>query len=633
MTVIILTLIVVVFTPQPAEAACFSFVNFKMEDCVAGAGDILLKIASFTLTFTGFLLNMSVIFTTHIKDIYDATPAIRNVWVIIRNISSIFIIFMLLYSSIQTILGIGSPNLKKLIGNIIMAGLLINFSLFFTKVAIDASNLVSLQFYRAIAPEYSSTLDNSSPGKWMSGAFYDGGISNVFMQSLKIQTIYHPENSGIKGQTDTVKISAAIIVATYGGVILMLFASISFLAASVAFVIRTVLLLVLMAFSPVYFAGMIFPVIKKDVSNEWMKYLTNQLLFMPIYLLLMYVSMTVISDSGFMSFLQSKDGVTSGSFLMKQMGIVLQYVIAIFFINLPLIGAVKFGAIGTKFAENMTKGLKEKIYSQPGIIGRNTLGRVGRTLGGSFDSTAAKWQSNPVGKRVSSALRTVGISQAVRGGLDTMEKGKYGSGQNLADIEKEDKDRAKVISGVQRTHAQVAAIDAYMGARKTGTVTPEQLTAFKTQMKVADAKELEKMDIDLLTDPHFAASIPTGKFEALVKSDNLTLEQQGKLRKAREDGFIEILGKEGADYLINQHIGGKSQDIAKLPSKIITNPEVAILLDPATLRKMVDENVSRADRDAIRAEFDKHLAKTGTKVTKEFQKAYDYLNNPAGQIF
>lgn len=582
----ILTLVVVVFTPQPASAACFSLLDFHMTDCVAGAGDILLKIASFTLIFTGFLLNISINLTTHIKDIYEATPAIRSVWVIIRNISSIFIIFMLLYTSIQTILGIGSPNIKKLIGNIIMAGLLINFSLFFTKVAIDASNLVSLQFYRAIAPEYSSTLSNSSPDGWMSSAFYDGGISNIFMQSLKIQTIYHPENSGIKGVTDGVKITTAIIVATYGGVILMLFAAISFLAAAAAFTIRTGFLLVLMAFSPIYFAGMIFPAIKKEVSNKWMEYLTNQLLFMPLYLLLMYVSMTIISDSGFMSFLQSKDGVTSESFLMKQMGIVLQYVIAIFFINLPLIGALKFGAIGAGFAQNMTKGLRDKIYSQPGVLGRNTLGRVGRTLGGSFDATAAKWQSNPVGKRVSSALRAVGVSQSVRGALNTMENSKYGTGQSINDVSKEDKDRAKVISGVQRASTQRSTIGSVVGKDKTPTTV--EITAFRETVTKMNNKELEKIDFDTLNDPKFASNLSSKQFDSIIDADYLTEQQKDKIKTTRKTELIEIL-KNGAAADIKEHMKNLSgKELSKLePDATLINGTIDHLT-PSQLQDMRD---------------------------------------------
>ena len=382
----VLTVMGVVTVPQTANAACANLLSFNFGECVtegtAWVGNILLTMMSYLLTVTGTILSFSIKITLNIKNIYDGTPAINNVWVIVRNLSSMFIIFMLMYSSIQTILGIGSANVKTLIGKIIIAGLLINFSLFFTKVAIDASNLISMQFYRAIAPQ--SASQNLSG--W-SNEYYDGGLSDVFMSALKIQSIYHPSNTEIKnaGSKGEGTVWMSIIIATYGGVLLMLFAAISFLGASVAFTIRTGMLLLLMAFSPIYFAGMIFPKIKSDISDKWLKYLTNQLIFMPVYLLLMYVALTIVSDKGFMSFISSGNlqDNAKGSVVIL-IGICIQYFIAIFFINVPLIGALQSGAMGAGFAESMTKGLKDRIYKQPGAVAsfaaQHGVGRGARAI-------------------------------------------------------------------------------------------------------------------------------------------------------------------------------------------------------------------------------------------------------------
>ncbi len=384
----------VAFTPQPAMAACSSLFTFNFGVCAteftAWMGNIITTAVGFILSLTGILLSFSIKLTLNIRDIYDGTPAIKSVWVVIRNISSMLIIFMLLYSSIETILGIGGSNLKKLVGNIIIAGLLINFSLFFTKVLIDGSNLISLQFYRAIAPDALS-----QPTKGWASSFNDGGLSNVFMASLKIQKVYHPDTADIKniGSKGEGTVWIAMIISIYGGVVLMLFASISFLAAAVAFSIRTGMLLLLMAFSPIYFVGMIFPKIKSEVSDVWLKYLTQQLLFMPIYLLLMYVALKIISDDGFLSFIQ-EGSLSNIDSKMVLAGVIIQYVIAILFINAPLIAAIKFGAIGTKFADNMTKGLKDRIYNSPknvgsfaSFAGQHLIGGYAKNLQGAVASS------------------------------------------------------------------------------------------------------------------------------------------------------------------------------------------------------------------------------------------------------
>lgn len=362
--------------PIPADAACW-IANFRIVDCVADLGSVLQGIVGVVLSTSATLLSFSLNITINIKEIYEKTPAIENTWLLIRNLSSMFIIFMLMYASIKTILGVDEGGLKKLVGNVVVAGLLINFSLFGTKALIDASNLISLQFYRAIAPEY---VGNGGIGT-IDSAYSKGGIANVLLQSLKIQKIYNPATAGLSNAKNQGSIFFAIVIATYGGIILMIFATISFLAAAVAFAIRTALLLLLMAFSPVYFVGMIFPEIKADISDKWKKYLTEQLMFMPVYLLLLYVALRFISDSSFMSFIQDPKGVTSGGVIgMQHLGVIMQYFIAIVFINLPLIGAIKFGAIGTSFAKKMTDGFKEKIYSQPGWLGQHTLGRGAKKL-------------------------------------------------------------------------------------------------------------------------------------------------------------------------------------------------------------------------------------------------------------
>jgi hypothetical protein len=622
----ILTVAGVALVPQPAHAdwtcifhstsACATEVagGFIIDQLGAAIGNSIMGISAFFLTLVGLLLNVSIILTMNIKAIYQATPAIESVWIVVRNLSSIFIIFALIYTSIMTILDVGGQKLSALVKNIVIAGLLINFSLFFTKVAIDASNLISLQFFRAIAPNAQSTVLNSNDfTKITDKSFYDGGISAVFMQGLQIPKIYNQQTGKRVLQLDGGKNGTAfkILVSTILGSALMIIAGLSFLATAIAFIIRTVILLLLMGFSPVYFAGMVFPSIKKDISDRWFGWLKEQLIFMPVYLLFMYVAMSFISTinadatKSFFGLLgDSQNSATANTSLngiiLSNVGLLIQYGIALILILVPLIAAKEVGGgLSTKWGVAAKDWVRGTVG---GVIGRNTAGRLGRRAGGAFDTMAAKAQTSPYGRAATSVLRGLGVSQAVRGKLSDIEKSKYGSKQSLEDIEKEDKDRSRVISGVQRNKAQLAAIGAYMSAHKTGVPpTLTQVDEFRKQIAGMDAKELEKIDVGTLTDPKFASHIPTNKYEALMKSDNLTLQQQQDLKQAREVGLQEVLTVNGAGYLINTHLKSKPQDVAKLPSAIITNPAVALLLDPAMLRKMVDENVSQADRNTIRA--------------------------------
>jgi hypothetical protein len=356
-----------------------------------------LAIAGGLLTIAGTLLNATMTATFNMASIVDNTPAVGLAWTTIRNFASIFIIFMLLFASIKMILGLGSGE-AKLIKNIVIAGLLINFSLFFTKLAVDASNIISLSFYTAIAPTAlgqtgsSVNASNSAAGSFvnlLSTAFDDGGLSNVFMQSLDLQGFAN--SSPPTGPSPEIT-QENIALANSGGAVLMAFAAVSFLAAAIAFAVRIGVLVMLMAFSPIFFVAMVFPDLSK-YSKKWSGMLYAMCIFMPVYLLLMYVAMKVINDPHFFCFAQTTvsaacraaganatnvtGGLIGALIGPHTIGTVLQYIIAIFLINAPLLAAISIAGEGADFMSKMMKSVSK--WGQ-GVIGPSTMAQhqIGR---------------------------------------------------------------------------------------------------------------------------------------------------------------------------------------------------------------------------------------------------------------
>ena len=74
-------------------------------------------------------------------------------WGAVRDVANIFFILMLLYVAIKTVLSLNVTDNKRLVGVIIIVALLINFSLFTTKVVIDASNILAKIFYNNITSQ------------------------------------------------------------------------------------------------------------------------------------------------------------------------------------------------------------------------------------------------------------------------------------------------------------------------------------------------------------------------------------------------------------------------------------------------------------------------------------------------
>lgn len=319
-----------------------------------------MTIASFFLTICGTILNASMNLTLHIKQLLDVMPAVYTVWAVVRDISSMAFIFFLLYAAFILILGIEDRqglSINKFIKDLVVAGVLINFSFFLVGIAIDMSNVVSLQFYNAIAPGKDFNLENNGTAvkDYISQAFNDGGISNVFMQALSPQSAYSTNGALTNGNTDM-----NVLLAGIGGTVIMVLAGLSFLVAAGVFIIRTGMLLVLLALSPLWMAGMVIPRIKAEFSDPWMKALMQNLLVMPVYLAFTYIAMrillgdnpptTAIAQSMFHI---TKTGDNTGVMGATYIGMIMSYAIAMLFVNFPLYAAAKVGGSAVGWA---TKG-------------------------------------------------------------------------------------------------------------------------------------------------------------------------------------------------------------------------------------------------------------------------------------
>lgn len=338
-----------------------------------------LMVASYILAISGFLLNFSMNVTLGIKNFVDSTPAIYTVWKAIRDISGMFIIGMLLYAAIKMILG-KDAKMGALIKTIVMAGILINFSFFFTGLGIDVSNIVSVQLYNAIAPANSlAKPSNGLSNKGVKSTWKDGGISDIFMNSLKVQSLYDTKNLKLNevGKANNNSIVSAplkIILGGVVGVIIMYTAAASFFFASIAFIARFVILLFLLAFSPIWFAAYAIPQLG-EYAKKWTGLYKNQLLFMPVYLLLMYFAMNVLVSntmfgSGFAGDV-TKDAAWYSNFLVLGVNAAL----VIMMLNAPLMAALALGAKMPGLAKKM--GADAIWKSVGGFVGRNTAGKIG----------------------------------------------------------------------------------------------------------------------------------------------------------------------------------------------------------------------------------------------------------------
>ncbi|OGI85585.1 hypothetical protein A3A05_01020 [Candidatus Nomurabacteria bacterium RIFCSPLOWO2_01_FULL_41_12] len=246
-----------------------------------------------------------LIFITLGSQLLDQATFISAGWKIVRDLSNIFFILILLYIAVKTILGIGGSEVKKIIVNVIITALLINFSMFMTKVVIDTSNILALVFYNKLEVK---TVDSN--GQPVSIA-HDPILASTFGVEKNIAgamtAAFDPTSlltadffrkageqcSGIPGTSCTpgspsapILIGITIVAGT-----LMFFAAYSFFVAGISFVGRLIELWVLIIGSPFAFMSFSLPIlagVEYVGWDSWHKRLLKVSFMAPIFMFFMY---------------------------------------------------------------------------------------------------------------------------------------------------------------------------------------------------------------------------------------------------------------------------------------------------------------------------------------------------------
>lgn len=348
--------------------------------------NIIIPLAGSFLGFCGFLFDGAISISLNIKDFIDSTPTIFSTWKILRDLSGLFFIFYLLYAAAQLILSRDSAkSYGSLIKNIIVAGILVNFSFSIISLGIDASNIVSLTIYNAMNPTHKIIKIN--PDTKIESLIANNekdGISSIFMNSLRIQQVYDTSGNRLGSQlNDPIKIALVGLA----GAIMMVTTGLSFLIAAFSFIARTVILIFLLAFSSLYFTSSVIPEIRKHLGF-FTTQLKAQLLFMPAYMLLTYVGLSVVNGSQLLAngVISNTVTLTGINWLIPYIIILINFAIVIAILNMPLFAGLAMGG----WATSLTSGWAKKFDAL--TIWKNI---------GSWSKTAA-W--NQTGSRIASGI-------------------------------------------------------------------------------------------------------------------------------------------------------------------------------------------------------------------------------------
>lgn len=461
--------------------------------------------------------------------------AINELWKVIRDIFNLLFIFGLIYIGFQTILG-DDTNMRRGLVTLIAAALLINFSLFFTKVIVDFSNVAAYQVYELLGganATYQATSE-SDPFK---------GIAAAVMLRSQL-------NSYANQQTDqgTKKLEWGQAV-FYGFMVMcmMLMAAFVFLAGSFMLISRFLVLVIGMILSPLLFLGMVFPQFSGTSKGWWTTFLKNAFVA-PAYLFMVYLSLRVLeginaSEAIYASF---TDG---GGFT-----VFITFCLVIGFLYASLLVAQNMGGKGAKMAIGAAHSVRKQVQTAAGnvVLGgtakglRATVGRAAYNRANDEslkDKAANSWIAR---QRLKTATMLSGSS------LDARQVGGVGKRLGIGT------GRKGGFSGEQEkvTKAEKGFAD------RLGTVDDKDASVAYLKDRIGDTEEAIKLTKINLA----AASKPEDKRRYAAERDQLEEE----LKKRQSDYKKEKGRRQSGSVVDGTKVAEQRQKEEPIRTQIVT---------------------------------------------------------------
>ena len=581
--IFILLLVVVLITPVSfAHADCGitspgECVGQVIAKVLAIVFQQIQRIAALIMGLAGIILNFVVDFTiTKMAVNISGIKGINTTWQVVRDLMNMAFIFLLVYEAIKIIIGESTTAIiRKLIIGIVLASILINFSLFFTKVMIDASNVVTIGFYNNI-------IDPKAPPV---GAF-QAGLADAYQRAMGLQGFFGSQALPLIADSGD---GYSYLVASVGASILFLIVAFVFLAITVLLIIRYVVLIFLLALSPIAYMGIGLPVMK-PYAHEWWESLKGQLLFAPLFMILNWITLTLIAKGlgGALDYSQwpALVNTTNAAANSQAINLLFNFALIIGLTIASLIISKKVASQGSKLIGQATSGLTTfaggVIFGGSAAVGRSTIGRFGsntaddaqlqkdaaekRGLSGAWART--KLYTARTARDATYDVRNASVPTSVVGDVveGTIGRTRAGKAMGLNDVNipniavgapisniagtgkgaskgyaEQQKEKDKRIRDRETANAIELALaqakkDVMEGA--AAGATPKQIDAMEKSLSKLSDKQTEALvasNRQLLASQEFANKISVKQLEALNKSDQFSDTEKDKLKDKRFD--------------------------------------------------------------------------------------------------
>lgn len=460
---------------------------------------------------------------------------ISSGWTAVRDIANMAFLFLIIYIALVIIFGAETSGTLPMLAGVILVALLINFSFFFTRIVIDAGNILAVQFYNAIPA--TTLAQNQTPGLASAINSTIGGPSTIkdlsagIMNAIGIQTLFSNGSfnvfvNQISAGNDwlTRLIALSFLYLSIGAILWILF--IMFMTAGIKFIVRMVVLWLAIVASPLAFIARALPNMKKKFYDPWQDMLIKHSLYPAFFLFIFWFlnkflfaiacnGAAACAPNGLIGSAASaiQQAGTSGNFIgtvavaVGNIGIRMGIIVALLYAGLK--ASESIGVYGASFAHDLSGriggmflgGAGRLTSSSIGVVGRNTVGRVSNAIAPAVNRTANNvggvyWRGLNTGvKKLQTATydpRNAPGANKLKNTLEKVAGAKLSTGtaptKGFADqtkeAAKESDDRRKERAAMVRDAANKAAINRLADEAKAGkTHDPADVDRIKNLTK------------------------------------------------------------------------------------------------------------------------------------------------------
>ncbi len=546
-------------------------------------------------TFAGTLFDFAISYTIIEYSSKLGGPiqeGINTVWVMFRDVANIALIGVFVYISFNVMLNVTSFNAPKFAARVLVIAVLMNFSLFFTKVVIDISNVTAIQFHK--------TLIADTDKKEMAEAFMGKiGISSTYANQSFLSDSLTATSKGIT------KLLAYTI---FTSLFLAAVASI-FLYAVILLFSRALAFIFLMVTSPLAFAAFMVPQMEKHWKTWWSLLLKNAL-FAPLLMMMLWATLTITANL-------SGDGKSLVDAINGDLGalgglINIVIILGLFYASVRISSSLSL--MGTDIADKISKksfGFMTKwggagMATQGALWGYNWANRGVRNLGRRipifnnsqwgqrFDAALNNMQSHKfskteLGKKLE---KETGLSS-------TQPVGGYAMNKYKAKVDKDSKERAAAAERKDILLAQKKLLNKQTDSKKDGTSEqPDKVTPEENNKRLDDMKQ---------------------NLEDQLKDSEDTVRGQ-EMNISITKSAISNTSDEGAKNKLGEQASEQEAEMSREKVKI---EKVKKAIDKLQSGQISATNLDGPESNAVEQELRKmsDLLKTGNLQTGKYQQA------------